>query len=102
MRDGTLKWPHRRVGVLNPNSRGHTKAWANFARHAQRMPGALTYSQSIPNGLRLRLKKNVKAKTTCLGIPSGVGTSLGKRICELLGPIGQASLGVAMCCYGKL
>ena len=35
-----LKWPHR-VGVLNPNSRGHTKVWENFARRTRR---ALTYS----------------------------------------------------------
>ena len=34
--DGPLKWPHRRVGVLNPNSRGHTKARENFARRARR------------------------------------------------------------------
>ena len=44
VRDGPLKWPHRRVGVLDPNSRGHTKAWENFARRARRVPGALTYS----------------------------------------------------------
>ena len=34
MRDGPLKWPHRRVGVLNPNSRGHTKKWESLARRA--------------------------------------------------------------------
>ena len=45
MRDGPLKWPHRRVGVLNPNSRGHTKARENFAQRARRVPCALTYSQ---------------------------------------------------------
>ena len=36
VRDGPLKWPHRRVGVLIRNSRGHTKAWENFARRARR------------------------------------------------------------------
>ena len=41
-RDGPLKWPHRRVTVLNHNSRGHTKAWGNFARCARRAPGGLT------------------------------------------------------------
>ena len=44
VRDGPLKWPHRRVGVLNPNSMGHTKAWENFAQRARHVPGALTYS----------------------------------------------------------
>ena len=34
VRDGPLKWPHRRMGVLNPNLRGHTKASENFARCA--------------------------------------------------------------------
>ena len=34
VRDGPLKWPHRRVGLLHPNLRGHTKAWENFARRA--------------------------------------------------------------------
>ena len=32
------------MGVLNPNVRGHTKAWENFAWRARRVPGALTYS----------------------------------------------------------
>ena len=36
VRDGPLKWPHRRVGVLYPNSRGHTKASENFSRRARR------------------------------------------------------------------
>ena len=42
--DGPLKWPRQKVGVLNPSSRGHTKAWESFARHAQHVPGALTFS----------------------------------------------------------
>ena len=41
MCDEPLKWPHQRVGVVNPNSKGNTKAWENFARRA---PGVLTYS----------------------------------------------------------
>ena len=44
VRDGPLKWPHQRVGVRNPNSKGHTKAWENFAQCARHVPGALTYS----------------------------------------------------------
>ena len=44
VRDGPLKWPHQRVGVLNTNLRGHTKVWENFARRARRVPGAPTYS----------------------------------------------------------
>ena len=43
--NGPLKWPHQSVGVLNPNSSGHTKAWENFAR---RVPDALTYSLYPP------------------------------------------------------
>ena len=34
VRDGPLKWPHRRVGVIYPNSRGHAKGSENFARRA--------------------------------------------------------------------
>ena len=50
VRDGPLKWPHRRVGVLYPNSRGHTKASENFARRARRVPGALTNCHRVDGG----------------------------------------------------
>ena len=47
VRDGPFKWPHRKVGVLNPTSRGHTKAWEYFARRTWSVPSALTYSLGV-------------------------------------------------------
>ena len=75
LHDGPLKWPHRRVAVLNPNWRDHTKAWENFARRAN------VLSQPAHQGLE---KHSCKHKTClpqfwcygCQCIPDASGSFL--------------------------
>ena len=67
MCEGPLKWPHRRVGVPNPNSRGHTKAWKNFARRANVLSGACACASETAH---LCQPRRMPPTPKCAGSPS--------------------------------